>query len=80
MNIMCKRNRTNFRVFFFMQVDSAWAAGNYEDAKSKSNIAKILNIIGFIVGSLAWVIFVVIIIASVATSASAAARLSNINN
>ena len=67
-----------------MQVDSAWAAGNYEDAKSKSNIAKILNIIGFIVGSLVWIIAVIIIIASAVTSAAAInaanARLQQFRN
>ena len=52
-----------------MQVDSAWAAGNYEDAKSKSNIAKVLNIVGFVVGSLSWVTAIVIVIAVAATSA-----------
>ena len=38
-----------------MQVDSAWSSGNHEQARSHSNIAKIINIIGIVIGSLCWI-------------------------
>ena len=38
-----------------MQVDSSWSGGRYDEARSHANIAKILNIIGIVVGSLCWV-------------------------
>ena len=60
---------------YHAQVDSSWAAGNYEDARSKANMAKILNIIGFIVGSVSWVIVLIIIIASAALRVAAEASL-----
>ena len=66
-------------LIFFVQVDSAWAAGNYEDAKSKSKIAKILNIIGFIVGLLTWLAVMVFVIASVVVSAAGAQAAVNDN-
>ena len=47
-------------LFLILQVDSAWSAGNYEEAEQKANIAKILNIVGFVIGSLAWISFIVI--------------------
>ena len=51
-----------------LQADSAWTCGNYEDARRSANIAKILNIVGFSIGTLAWVIAVILIIISVAVS------------
>ena len=62
---------------YHAQVDSSWAAGNYEDARSKSNMAKILNIIGFIVGSVSWVIALIIIIASAVTTAARVAAVQS---
>ena len=62
---------------YHAQVDSSWAAGNYEDARSKANMAKILNIIGFIIGSVSWVISLIIIIATVATTAAQIAAVQS---
>ena len=58
-----------------LQVDSAWSSGNYEEAQRNANIAKILNIIGFVVGILAWVAAIVIIVVQVAVVGSAAATV-----
>ena len=51
-----------------MQVDSAWSSGDYEAARRNANIAKILNIVGFSVGTVVWVIAVTIIIISIAVN------------
>ena len=51
-----------------MQVDSAWSSGNYEAAQRNANIAKILNIVGFSVGTVVWAIAVTIIIISIAVN------------
>ena len=48
-----------------IQVDSAWALGNYEKAKRNANISKIFNIIGFIIGALLWLIAIISIIVSI---------------
>ena len=53
-----------------LQADSAWSSGNYEDARRNASIAKILNIVGFSIGTLAWVIAVILIITSVAVNVS----------
>ena len=47
-------------LFLILQVDSAWSAGNYVEAQRNSDIAKILNIIGIVIGSLAWLSFVIL--------------------
>ena len=62
-----------------MQVDSAWSSGNYQQARSHSSIAKILNIIGIVVGSLSWIgvgIYIIYAIVTAAITASAAAATS----
>lgn len=41
---------------FFVQVDSAWTSGRYEEARRHSNNARILNYIGIGVGIGVWVI------------------------
>lgn len=46
-------------------MDSAWAAGNYDEAKRSANMAKILNFIGLGVGIALWAFFGIIIIASI---------------
>ena len=48
-----------------IQVDSAWALGNYEKAKRNANISKIFNIIGFIIGALLWLTAIISIIVSI---------------
>ena len=55
-----------------MQVDSAWSSGNYEQARSHSSVAKVLNIIGIIIGSISWISVGIIVIYGIATSAAAA--------
>lgn len=47
-------------------MDSAWAAGNHDEAQRNSNIAKVLNIVGFVVGGIAWVVVLVVIIVGAA--------------
>lgn len=64
-------------IYFFFQVDSAWSAGNYESARSSANTAKILNIVGFVIGGIIWVVTGIIVIASAAVSASAASAVAN---
>ena len=51
-----------------LQVDSAWSSGNYEEAKRNANIAKILNIIGFFIGTLAWVASIILVIVRAAAA------------
>ena len=53
-----------------LQVDSNWSSGNYAEAQRNANVAKILNIVGFVVGIFAWVVVIVIVIADVAVGAS----------
>ena len=55
-----------------MQVDSAWAAGNYIEAQRNANIAKILNFVGIGVGIGSWVIVGIIVIIYVAVFVTAA--------
>lgn len=59
-----------------MQVDSAWSSGNYEQARSHSNIAKVLNIIGIVIGSLSWIGVGIAVIYSIAVTASAVNNLN----
>lgn len=65
-------------------MDSAWAAGNHDEARRNSDIAKVLNIIGFVVGGIVWAIIIVGVITVVAvvgtTAASAAAAISGFNS
>ena len=49
-----------------MQVDSAWAAGNYIEAQRNANIAKILNFVGIGVGIGSWVVVMIVVIVNVA--------------
>ena len=57
--------------YLIFQVDSAWSAGNYEEAKRNATKAKIINIIGFVVGFLIIIaVVVVIILETVALRAS----------
>ena len=60
-----------------LQVDFSWSSRNYEEAQRNANIAKILNIIGFVVGILAWVFAIVIIIADVALTTAQTSSSSN---
>ena len=55
---------------YLMQVDSAWAAGNYAEAQRSANLARILNFIGIGVGIGAWVVVGIAVIANIAVAAS----------
>ena len=57
----------------YPQVDSNWSSGNYEEAQRNANIAKVLNIVGFVVGILAWIVSAVIVVVYVVLFAAAAA-------
>ena len=62
-------------------MDSSWSSGQYEQARSHSNIAKVLNIIGIVVGSLVWVGVAIGVIYSIVVAAIAAnAAVSSFNN
>ena len=68
-----------FSIYVLLQVDSAWSSGNYEEAQRNANIAKILNIIGFVIGILAWIAAIVIIIVEVAVGAAAVSQSQTSN-
>ena len=68
-----------FSIYVLLQVDSAWSSGNYEEAQRNANIAKILNIIGFVIGILAWIAAIVIIIVEVAVGATVASQSQTSN-
>ena len=60
-----------------MQVDSAWAAGNYIEAQRNANIAKILNFVGIGVGIGSWVVLGIIVIVYVAVGVAAVNSYNN---
>ena len=57
-----------------LKVDSSWSSGQYEQARSHANIAKILNIIGIVVGSTCWVGVAVLIIYQIVIAVTISAR------
>lgn len=61
----------------FLQADSAWSCGNYQDARHSANVAKLLNIIGFSIGVLVWIITIVIVATSFALNSSGSSQASN---
>ena len=46
-------------------MDSAWSAGNYQSARHNSNVAKVLNYVGFAIGIVGWVIAGIVIVVQV---------------
>lgn len=50
------------------QVDSAWSGRRLDEARSNSNTAKILNIVGFIIGIGAYVIVAIVVIIQIIVS------------
>ena len=64
-------------LLLFFQVDSAWSAGNYESARSSAKTAKILNIVGFVIGGITCagvVVGIIVIVTATAASAAVAIR------
>ena len=59
-----------------MQVDSFWSSGQYQQARDYSNTAKILNIVGIVVGSICWLSLGGIIIYSIVAASYSARRYS----
>ena len=49
-------------IFHFLQVDSSWTAQRPVEARSNSNTAKVLNIVGFTIGIIAYAITAVFVI------------------
>ena len=64
-------------IYVLLQVDSAWSSGNYEEAQRNANIAKILNIIGFVIGILTWIAAIVVVVVEVAVGAAAASQVQS---
>ncbi len=46
-------------------MDPAWSAGNYQSARHNSTVAKVLNIVGFSIGIVGWMIAGIAIIAQI---------------
>lgn len=55
-------------------MDSAWSAGNYQSARHNSNVAKVLNYVGFAIGIVGWVIAGIMIVVQVIGVIIAATR------
>lgn len=49
-------------IIIILQVDSAWSSQRYNEARQNSNTAKILNIVGLVIGIIAWAITGVIVV------------------
>lgn len=47
------------------KVDSAWTAGNYEEARRHSNVAKVLDFVGIGIGIGVWIIFGISVFAQI---------------
>lgn len=52
-------------IYGVQKVDSAWSAGNYDEARRHSNVAKILNFIGIGIGIGVWVVFGIYVLAQI---------------
>ena len=59
---------------YAMQVNSSWAAGRFNEARSQANIAKTLNIVGIVVGIIFWFFVAIGIISRIATAATYATQ------
>ena len=62
-----------------LQVDSAWSSGNYEEAQRNANIAKILNFIGYVIGTLSWVAGIIIAILHITVGLATVSQRLSIN-
>lgn len=63
-----------------MQVESSWSAGQHEDARSHSRVAKMLNIIGIAVGIALWISVAIGVVYYIATIAAFSARTTGNSN